>query len=493
MLEIYNTLNRKKEEFKPLKNKRVGFYQCGPTVYWTQHIGNMRAMVLADLIRRSLEYFDYKVKFVRNYTDVGHMTSDEDEGEDKMEKASKREKLSPDQIADKYIKVFEQDVSDLNCEEPTEKPRATEYIKPMQKMVQTLLDKGYAYATDLAVYFDVNYYIEKGGDYTKLSGQKLEMNRVDAGKGDVSDPQKKSPIDFAVWFFKAGAHQNALQTWPSKFKLPAGKTVEGDGFPGWHLECSAMNKAIFGDTIDLHMGGIEHIPVHHTNEIAQSEAASGVKFVDYWLHNEHLTVDGGKMSKSGGTAYSLADIKAKGYDPLVLRYFFCQAHYRSQQNFTWEALDAAKTSLNNLHNEIISLFPQEELSSFENKFLSASDEADCKKEREFIVSYQLIIKKALEEDFNVPKVLAVLWGILKDNISDGVKKKLILDIDKILGLNLNRVEVKEISQSIINLAEKRLEARQSKDWKKSDELRDEINKLGFDIEDTKDGYKLKKK
>ena len=487
MLEIYNTLSRKKEEFKPLKDQEVSFYQCGPTVYWTQHLGNMRAMVLADLIRRSMEYLGYHVKFARNYTDVGHMTSDEDEGEDKMAKAAKRDQLAPEEVASKYIDQFEQDVRDLNCEEPNNKPRATGYIQEMQKMVQVLLDKGYAYATDLAVYFDVNNYIEKGGDYTKLSGQKLEMNKTDAGKGDVSDPQKKNPMDFSVWFFKAGAHQNALQTWPSKFKLSDGSNIDGVGFPGWHLECSAMNKAIFGDTIDIHMGGIEHVPVHHTNEIAQSEAANGTKFVDYWLHNEHLTVDGGKMSKSEGTAYSLADIIAKGYSPLVLRYFFLQAHYRSKQNFTWDALDGAQSALNNLLNKLREIILVVNVDSTNKSYDIGHSSGLVSQE------YKDKFVAALQDDFNIPQALAVVWEVLKSDIKDEDKFFTITDFNKVLGLNLDVDYEITFPAEIIRLAEDRLAAKKSKDFKKSDELRDEISKLGYHIEDTKDGYQLKAK
>ncbi|MFA5318694.1 MAG: cysteine--tRNA ligase, partial [Patescibacteria group bacterium] len=309
MLKIYNTLTKKKEEFKPINENRVGFYHCGPTVYWTQHIGNMRAMVLCDLIARSLEYLGYNVKLVRNFTDVGHLTSDEDEGEDKLEKGARREGKTPEEIARKYITVFENDIRDLNVMEPEVKPRATKHIKEMQAMIKILLEKGFAYKTELAIYFDVS----KVKDYTKLSGQVLEKNISDAGSGEVSDKNKKNPTDFALWFFKKGAHKNALQTWSSPW---------GEGFPGWHIECSAMSKKYLGDTFDLHMGGIEHVPVHHTNEIAQSESANGVKFVNYWLHNGHLTVDGSKMSKSEGTAYSIEEIKSKDFNPLALRYFF---------------------------------------------------------------------------------------------------------------------------------------------------------------------------
>lgn len=470
MLKIFNTLGHRKEEFKPLKGKRVSFYQCGPTVYWTQHLGNMRAMVLADLIRRSMEYLGYKVKFARNYTDVGHLTSDEDEGEYKMAKAAKREQSSPEEIAKKYIVVFERDVKDLNCEEPDYKPRATEYIKEMQKMVQKLLDKGYAYATDLAIYFDIS----KAQDYTKLSGQKLDKNLAEAGKGEVGDPQKKNSADFAVWFFKAGAHQNALQTWESKFKLPDGKVTKQEGFPGWHLECSAMNLALFGATIDIHMGGIEHIPVHHTNEIAQSEAANGKRFVNYWLHNEHLTVDGGKMSKSEGTAHSLAEIRAKGYDSLALRYLFLQAHYRSKQNFTWKALESAGVALSNLVSFVA-----------RSRATKQSRGRISKEFREKFIG-------ALSDDFNVPQALSLVWEVLKSNLKDEDKLTTILDFDKVLGLGLDKIKAEEIPQKVIDLAEERLKARQSKDFKKSDELREEIKTLGFEVEDEKDGYKLKK-
>ncbi|MDO8669395.1 MAG: cysteine--tRNA ligase [Candidatus Buchananbacteria bacterium] len=471
MLQVYNTLVKKKEDFKPIKDKSVSFYQCGPTVYFIQHIGNMRAMVLADLIKRSLEYAGYKVKMARNYTDVGHLTSDDDEGEDKITLAARKEKLSPQEIADKYIKLFEADVKELNCQEPKYKPRATGYIKEMKNMAQILLDKGFAYATDLAIYFDIS----KAKDYTKLSGQDLSKNMAEAGKGEITDSQKKNPADFALWFFKAGAHQKAVQTWTAKFKLPDGQVIKKEGFPGWHLECSAMNRSLFGPTIDLHMGGIEHIPVHHTNEIAQSEAVSGVKFVSYWLHNEHLTVDGEKMSKSSGTAYSLSDLKNKGYDPLVLRYLFLQAHYRSKQNFTWEALEASKVALNNLQNVIARSMATKQShgkinTKFKDKFIGA-----------------------ISDDFNVPQALALVWEVVKSDLSDGDKLSTILDFDKVLGLGLDKIKIEKIPQEVKQLAGQRLEARNNKNWAESDQLREKIAGLGYSVEDEKDGYKLKKK
>ncbi|MFA6322629.1 MAG: cysteine--tRNA ligase [Candidatus Buchananbacteria bacterium] len=466
-ITIYNTLTRKKEEFKPLNKHQVTFYQCGPTVYWTQHIGNMRAMVLADLISRTLKYTGHKVKFARNYTDVGHLTSDEDAGEDKMEKGAKREGLSPRQIADKYIEIFERDVRDLNCLEPNFKPRATDYIEEMQAMVKTLLEKGFAYSTDLAIYFDIS----KAKDYTKLSGQNLEKNITDAGKGDVSDPNKKNSADFALWFFKAGVHQNAIQTWPSLFQSPL--VQNGQGFPGWHIECSAMAKKILGDTIDLHMGGVEHIPVHHTNEIAQSESANGVKFVNYWLHNEHLNVDNGKMAKSAGTSYSLQDIKDKGFDPLALRYFFLQASYRSKQNFTWEALSSSQTALNSIREKVL------DYSKTETGKVSSD--------------YQERFRACLEDDFNLPQALAILWEVLKSALADGEKMATILDFDQVLGLNLAESKIIAIPQEVTNLAEQRLVARNSKDWSESDRLRDLIEQMGYLIKDEKNNYQIIKK
>ena len=463
MLKIYNTTTKQKQNFKPLHDKQVGFYHCGPTVYWTQHIGNLRAVVLADLINRSLNYLGYKVKLVRNYTDVGHLTSDSDEGQDKMEKSAQQEKLTPEQIADKYIKIYEQDVKDLNVLEPFKKPKATDHIKEMIKMVQILIDKGYAYATDLAIYYDVS----KFEDYTKLNKQDLSKNISAAGKGEVGDPGKRNSADFALWFFKAGTHKNALQTWKHKFKNIEQTTDEG--FPGWHIECSAMSQKYLGDTLDIHMGGVEHIPVHHTNEIAQSEAVTGKIFTNYWVHNEHLTVDGGKMSKSLGTSYSLEEIRQKGYDPLVLRYFYLGAHYRSKQNFTWEALESANNAYTSLKNKLASISKVGKVNrEWKEKFT-----------------------QALEDDFNLPQALAIVWDLFKSDVKEEDIKATILDMDKVLGLDLDQEE--KIPKEIIKLAEDRLKAKADKDYDLSDKLRAEIENHRYVIEDTKEGYNLKKK
>jgi cysteinyl-tRNA synthetase len=469
MFQFYNTLTRHKEEFKPANPPAVSFYQCGPTVYWTQHIGNMRAMVLADFLVRSLRYSGFKVKFARNYTDVGHLTSDEDSGEDKMEKAAKREGKSPLEIAEHYIEVFENDVAALNCLEPDVKPRATEYVKQMQEMVQALIDKGFCYATDLAVYFDIS----KAKDYTRLSGQDLEKNISEAGKGDASDPGKRNSADFSVWFFKAGAHKNALQTWSHKFIFSDGKIIEGEGFPGWHLECSAMNYAIFGPTIDIHMGGVEHIPVHHTNEIAQIEAFSGEKFVHLWLHNEHLMVDGGKMSKSLGNVYSVDSLKEQGFEPLVYRYFLLGAHYRSKQNFTLEALQGAKSAFDKL---------RETVRDWEVSGEKISEE------------YKKRFFSAIEDDLNTPQALAVMWEMIGDaTCPSSEKAATLLEFDKVLGLKLDEFIGKktEVPDEVMILVKAREAARVNKNWSESDRLRDEIAKLGFIVEDTPQGQKIK--
>lgn len=476
MLRIYNTLTREKQEFIPIEKGKVRFYHCGPTVYWTQHIGNLRAMVISDIVRRTFVFLGYDVNLVRNYTDVGHLTGDNlgdaDLGEDRMEKGAKREGLAPEEIAQKYIKIFEKDTADLNILEPTHKPQATSYIPQMIEMISTLLDKDFAYITTSAIYFDVS----KFPNYNNLNKQNLEENKQGAGSGDVTDSDKKSPEDFALWFFKVGSHANALQSWDTPW---------GEGFPGWHIECSAMSKALLGETIDIHMGGIEHIPVHHTNEIAQSEAANGVPFVHYWLHNEHLNVDNKKMAKSEGTGYSLSEIKEKampagrqGYDPISLRYFYLQAHYRSQQNFTWEALEAAQTTLERLREQV-------------GKVSRVSQVPRVSKVGE---KYKNDFVNAISDDFNTPQALAVLWDVLKSDLSSSDKYNLILQFDEVLGLGLKGVrgeqELQNIPNDVQKLIEERNKAREEKDFTKSDEIRDKIQGMGYTIKDTEEGTKV---
>jgi len=469
---IFDTLTKTKKKFTPIAPGKVGFYQCGPTMYWNQHIGNMRSVVLADFMNRSLQYLGNEVTFVRNYTDVGHLSGDNegdaDTGIDRMEKAAKRDGKNPEEIFQYYKKLYEQDLSALNTLPPSVAPRATDHIQEMIEMVKTLLDKEYAYQTERAIYFDIS----KKEDYTKLSGQKLDELISGTGHGDVVDSDKKNAGDFSLWFFKTGTHEHALQTWPNPFS-------ETQGFPGWHIECSAMSKKYLGETFDIHMGGIEHIPIHHTNEIAQSESTHGKDFVSYWIHNEHLLVDNKKMSKSEGTSYLVQDIVDKGYSPLDLRYFFMQAHYRSKQNFTWDALESSKQARSKLSSKIASYADSGSVSDmYKNEF-----------------------KKALEADFSLPEALSVTYSVLSSDLSDSDKKATILDFDSVLGLKLEQAEhandgeisYMNLPENIIALVDERLTARAEKDWARSDEIRDQLAELGYEVKDTAVEQKVFKK
>jgi cysteinyl-tRNA synthetase len=468
MLKIYNTIAREKQEFIPISDDQVTFYQCGPTVYSRQHIGNLFSAVKGDLIRRSLQYLGYNIIFVRNITDVGHLVSDEDNGEDKMSKSATKEGVTPQQITEKYTTLYHQDLKLLQVLLPDYETKATDYIDQMVAMIQELINNGYAYATDLAIYFEVQKFTE----YNKLNGQKLEFNKSGLGHGDVSDPGKKSHYDFAIWFFKNGTHKNALQTWDRQFHGIRQNILAG--FPGWHIECSAMAKSILGDTIDLHMGGREHIPVHHTNEIAQSEAANGVKFVNYWLHHEMLLLDGGKMSKSLGNIFTLDDLIEKGFEPMHYRYFLLQGQYRSKQNFTWESLTSAKNGYNNLYQKIMKL---------KQKSNSIMVNIDSAYNEQFIL--------ALSDDFNIPLALSVAIKLINDNsILPEVRIKTFEMFNNVLGLRFadNKLALSKSAQEII---EQRKTARENRDWLESDRLRD-LLKLEFNIvvEDTAEGQKI---
>jgi len=474
-LYLFNTLNRRKEKFVPIEEEKVRFYHCGPTVYWIQHIGNMRGMTMADLVRRSFEYCGYEVNMVRNYTDVGHLTGDSDEGEDKMVKGAKREGLTPEQIAEKYIIQFNNDIKALNILLPEYTPRATEYVSQMIEAIEVLIQKGYAYVTPMAVYFDTS----KVKEYNKLSGQALSHQSSGAGKGNVFDSNKKNSQDFSLWFFKTGIHEKALQYWSSPFESPL--VSNGEGFPGWHLECSVMSISLLGDTLDVHMGGIEHVPVHHTNEIAQSEAITGKPFVKYWLHNEHLLVDKSKMSKSEGTSYSLRDIFDRGFDPLDLRYLFLSAHYRSKQNFTWNSLSGSRIAREKL-NSIV-------------KNLSRNINLD---EMRINDEWKDRFQKLIFDDFNIPSGLAIMWDLIKSDVDPREKLGLILDYDRIFGLDL-RAQIESdkndsiSSEKIEELLKKRDVAKTNKDYETADKIRKELMDKGIILEDTKEGtvWKLK--
>ena len=464
-LKLYNTMSRKKETFSPLNKKEVQMYSCGPTVYSVQHIGNMRAMVVWDVLKRVLMYNDYKVKQILNVTDVGHLTSDADEGEDKMMKALKLENLKPSKesmikIARKYEKIWKEDMAMLNVIEADVYPRATEHVAEMIEMISGLSKNGFVYETDGVVYFDIS----KDKNYGKLA--KLKLDDLKSGARVKVDTSKKNPQDFALWFKGIGKHDTHLMQWDSPF---------GKGFPGWHIECSAMSTKYLGDQFDIHTGGIEHISVHHVNEISQTEGATGKKpWVKYWMHNEHLLVDNHKMSKSEGTAYNLADVRERGYDPLALRFLCLTAHYRKPLNFTFESMDSSLNALEKLRNRVLDLLDEDK------KGTKIADE--CKSD----------FMSALNDDMNTPRALAVVWDLLKDDeVSSKEKYETLINFDRVLGLDLDKVKKLEVPQDVTELAALREHARNKRDWAEADRIRDEIKKLGFIVKDSKEGSEIR--
>lgn len=458
MLKVYNTLTRRKEEFVPLNDKVVTMYSCGPTVYSYAHIGNMRAYLFMDSVRRTLKYNGYKLKGVMNITDVGHLLSDGDDGEDKMEKASREQQKSVYEIAAIYTDAFMKDLAKLNIGKPEIIAKATDHINDMIKYVEALVEKGYGYETSDGIYFDISKFRE----YGKLSGFDLEGQRAGA-RVDVND-EKRNPADFALW--KKAPKEHIMQ-WESPW---------GMGYPGWHIECSAMSRKYLGDTFDIHTGGVDHIPVHHENEIAQSEALVGHKTVDYWMHVEFMQVDGGKMSKSLKNTYTVSELEQKGYSAMAFRYFCLNTHYRKKLNFTFEGMDAAKTAYNRLLAAVHS-----------HKGGKSFDEEAVKK-------YDELFTEAINDDINIPLGLGVLWNMLKEKPSQAIYD-LAMKFDKVLGLALDTEsapEKVEAPEEVIKLAELRLKARKDKDWAQSDVLREQISKLGYQIIDKKDGYDIKK-
>lgn len=457
-LKVFNTLSRKKEVFVPLKPNAVSMYSCGPTVYRYATIGNLRAYVFMDELRRILEYNGYRVKSVMNITDVGHLVSDADDGEDKMSKSAHETGKTPLEIADFYTKQFFEDIDALNIKRPTICPRATQNIAEMIAVVQSLLEKGYAYETEDGIYFSV----EKFPNYGKLSGISLADQKHGA-RVEVNS-FKRHPVDFALW---KKAAPNHLQQWNSPW---------GMGFPGWHIECTAMSKKFLGEVFDIHTGGVDHIPIHHENEIAQAECWLGHKAVNYWMHNEFLLIDGGKMSKSLGNAYTVTDLAERGYAPVIFRYFCLNVQYRQKINFTWEAMDGAKTA----YGKLCSL-------------LLAHKNSAVRTDSEILQQYKQKFEDAVNDDLNVPLALGVLWTMLKLPRSCDVYD-LALQFDKIFGLNLDKVKEEkkeiEVPENVKALAETRKLARQNKNWAESDRLRDEIASLGYAVKDTATGYEI---
>lgn len=462
-MKLYNTLSRSKEEFIPIKPGKAGMYSCGPTVYNYAHIGNMRTYVFMDVLRRTLEAYGYKVKSVMNITDVGHLTSDADEGEDKMARAAQEQKKTPWEIAQYYTDVFFKDLQALNIKRPNLTPKATEHIKEMLDFVQALAARGYGYETDDGIYFDIS----KFPDYGKLSGNDLEAQL--AGARVEVNQQKRHPADFALW--KKAPKEHIMQ-WESPW---------GMGYPGWHIECSAMSRKYLGDTFDLHTGGVDHIPVHHENEIAQSEALLGHPAVHYWMHGEFMMVDGGKMSKSLGNTYTISDLISRGYAPLAFRYLCLNAHYRSKLNFTWEAMSGAQVSYIRL---LEGAYRHKNAPSSPQAALLAQDALE-----QFL--------EAAGDDLNIPKALGVAWTLIRSNIKSADIYDALLKMDGILGLNLAQYEPEQqqdepLPAEIAQLAEERQKARANKDWALSDSLREELRAKGYEAVDSKEGQRIKK-
>lgn len=469
-LVLANTLSGKTEEFAPLKPPEVRMYNCGPTVYDTQHIGNLRAYVFTDTLRRVLEYNGYTVQQVMNITDVGHLTSDADEGEDKMTAGLKREGMAVtlanmQKLGERYTDVFKEDLKQLNIKPPHTFSRASEHIPEQIALLETLEEKGYTYSTSDGVYFDTSRF----PDYGKLGDIDIEALKEGA-RTDVNK-EKRNPADFALWKLdeKLG--------WDSPW---------GKGFPGWHLECSAMSMKYLGKSFDIHTGGIDHIGVHHNNEIAQSEAATGKPFARFWLHNAFLLIEGRKIAKSVGNTVYLYQIADRGYSPLAFRYWLLSAHYRSPMNFTWEALEAAHTALRRLLSHFV-----EELGTETGTVNAAAQER---------------FHAAINDDLNTPEAIAVLWEVVKStDISKADKRATLLDFNDVLGLGLSRADknmldiiagkqkrlsIDEVPDEIQKLAEKRETARTEQDFETADKLRDELAEAGYTIEDTPEGPKF---
>lgn len=471
-LVLYNTLSRKKEAFAPMAKKEVGFYACGPTVYNFAHIGNLRTYIFEDVLKRALVFNNYNVKHIMNITDVGHLVGDADLGEDKMLLGAKREKKSVQQIAQFYTDAFKNDLRSLNILEPTIWCKATDHIQEMLETIKKIDRNGFTYQANGNVYFDVVKFNEKFKIYGKLAN--LRLSEEDIKSRVEQDENKKSRFDFVLWFTKS-KFQDQEQKWDSPY---------GVGYPGWHIECSAMSTKYLGKEFDIHAGGIDHIPIHHTNEIAQCMAANGNLFARYWLHGEFLVLNKGKMSKSSGEFLTLSVLTGKGYDPLVYRYFCLNAHYRQQLQFSYEAMDGARNSYNNLKKKILEL-----KQSPDGKKLS-------KEESTVFNEYLELFVEAINDDLNMPKALAVVWDMLKDlKLGSSAKLVLIEKFDEVFGLGLKDIEavVEDIPSEISVLAEQRKQARQKKDFALSDKLRDAIKQKGYIIADEKNNeYKISK-
>lgn len=454
-LKLYNTLSRQKEVFKPIDDKAVRIYTCGPTVYYYAHIGNLRSYLFMDNLRRVLKYNDYELQHAMNITDVGHLVSDADEGEDKMMKAARRENKDPYEIAEFYMNRFLEDLEKLNVSRPEIICRATEHIKDMEEYVQKIIENGCAYETKDTIYFDTS----KLDKYGVLSNIKIDEQK--AGARVEFDDEKRNVTDFALWI---KAPENHIMKWD---------TFWGKCYPGWHIECSAMSRKYLGELFDIHTGGIDHIPIHHENEIAQSKGYSGHIPANWWMHCEFLLVDGGKMSKSLNNIYTLEDLKNKGFSPLDYKMFTFTSHYRNKLNFTWESLESAKTALFRLKDGY-------------QKHAEGSEDVDDS----VINEYETKFHEAINDDLNMPQAMSVVWDVIKNPIKSKKFAELLRKFDQVLGVKIDEKEEIELPKEIEDIIEERKQARTDKDWNKSDELRDKLFDLGYVVKDTKNGMEV---
>jgi cysteinyl-tRNA synthetase len=463
MLKLYNTMTRTKEVFTPPPPGLVTMYNCGPTVYNYAHIGNLRGYVNADILRRVLEAHSYEVKQVINITDVGHLVSDGDEGQDKMEKGVEREQKTIKEIVEYYTESFLDDLRSLNINPShTYKfPRASEHVGEQINLIKKLEEKGYTYKTNDGIYFDTGKYPEYG------TLARLDIKNLKEGARVKTNPEKRNPTDFALWKFSG--NEKRLQEWDSPW---------GVGFPGWHIECSAMAMKYLGETIDIHTGGVDHVPVHHTNEIAQSTCATGKEFARYWLHHEFVTFGGEKMAKSADTFIRLKTLIDKDYSPLDYRYLLLQAHYRTPLSFSFESLDASAKARARLTRHYAAL--ESDRNAIPN------------------TEYKDKILDALSDDLNTAEALALAWSLLKDDSLIPAEKKATLDfLDSLLGLDIGvpttEGELDTVPREVLELARKRQGEKEVKNFEKADEIRSRIEALGYTINDTDDGFRLETK
>ncbi len=465
---LYNTLTRKKEEFIPIEIGKVGIYCCGPTVYNYAHIGNLRSYFFEDILKRVMLYNGYEVRHIMNITDVGHLVSDSDEGEDKMEKGASREGKTVWEIAEYYTNAFKSDIEEMNILPPTLYCKATDFITEQIDMIKCLEEKGYTYITSDGVYYDTSKFPE----YGKLG--MLNIEGLQEGKRIGFSEEKRNKTDFALWKFSPINSKRQME-WESPW---------GKGFPGWHIECSAMSIKFLGKTFDIHCGGVDHIPIHHTNEIAQTEACTGKKFVNYWLHGEFLIEDKGKMSKSSGEFLRLKTLMDRGYSPLDYRYFLLMTHYRKKINFSFANLDAAKNGFLNLKDKIKNI-----LANVDEAKLSKTCENNLSSDA---VNYKEKFHDSINDDLNAGEGLSILWEALKDkSLLPEEKIFLSQNFDTVIGLKLSDIikstSPQEIPEEILMLAEQRKEAKSRKDFTEADRIRELIKEKGFEILDKKGG------